>query len=158
MGSRYTAHVNAADTALSLLFRKLHPLLEDAAHALASRAPRKELERLHAKLVKARLVTAEALEKALPDIEDEALAEAVAELADNLQPSGEGFQESLTLTQLCLEDAPETFLPFVPAPEEAPWMKRLEAFQALIQAPAQRAESRWESIDPELGEQGGFED
>jgi len=150
--------VNAADTALSLLFRKLHPLLEDAAHALASRAPRKELEKLHVKLVKARLVAAEALEKALPEIGDEALAEAVAELADNLQPSGESFQESLILTQLCLEDAPGTFLPFVPSPDEAPWMKRLQAFQVLLQDPAQQAESRWESLDPELGEMGGFDE
>jgi len=36
-----------AETALSLLFRKLHPHLEDAAHALSRGATRRELERLH---------------------------------------------------------------------------------------------------------------
>ena len=36
-----------AETALSLLFRKLHPHLEDAAHALARGATHRELERLH---------------------------------------------------------------------------------------------------------------
>lgn len=150
--------MNAADTALSLLFRKLHPLLEDAAHALATRAPRRELERLHQKLLKARTTALEALEQALPAIEDTSLAEAVAELAGNLEPTGESFQESLILTQLCLEDAPETFLPFIEAPQEAPWMKRLEAFRTLIQDPSQQAERRWEAVDPELGETGDFED
>ena len=42
-----------AETALSLLFRKLHPHLEDAAHALVRGAPRQELERLHLKLITA---------------------------------------------------------------------------------------------------------
>ena len=43
-----------AETALSLLFKKLHPHLEDAAHALAKGAKANELQRLHLKLVLAR--------------------------------------------------------------------------------------------------------
>jgi hypothetical protein len=96
-----------AETALSLLFRKLHPHLEDAAHAVARGATRRELERLHLKLITARLKTVELIEaeaEALP--EDAPLAEILDTLAANLTPVGESYRQGLILTQLCLEEAP----------------------------------------------------
>ena len=65
-----THPMTPAETALSLLFRKLHPHLEDAAHALASGVARRDLERLHLKLLTARLKTVEVL-----GVETEPLAE-----------------------------------------------------------------------------------
>lgn len=146
--------MHAADTALSLLFKKLHPLLEDTAHALAKGASTKDLEKLHLKLLRARFEAMEVLEALATEDPGDALQEALDELASNLTPSGETFQQSLILTQLCLEDAPESLLPFLTEEEQAaaPWMKRLQAFQALIQDPAMTAEHRWESVDPDLGE------
>ncbi len=146
--------MHAADTALSLLFKKLHPILEDTAHALERGAAEAELLKLHTKLLRARIVAVEALEPLIGEDTEEALAEVLDELAANLTPSGETFQQSLILTQLCLEDAPETFLPFLTDAEqaEAPWVKRLRAFQALIQDPAQTAERRWHGVDPDLGD------
>ncbi len=152
--------MHAADTALSLLFKKLHPVLEDTAHALAKGVPTKDLERLHLKLLRARFEAMEVLEGLATEDPGDALQEALDELASNLTPSGETFQQSLILTQLCLEDAPESLLPFLDEAEAeaAPWMKRLRAFQALIQDPTQTAEHRWEAVDPDIGEGGEDED
>lgn len=148
-----------ADTVLSLLFKKLHPILEDTAHALAKGAPLRDLEKLHLKLVRARIVASEELEKVLLEVQDEAQGEAVEELVDNLTPMGETFQQALILTQLCLQDAPDTFLPFLSEAEAeaAPWMKRLRAFQARLADPTFEAESRWRAVDPDIGESEGDE-
>ena len=144
-----------ADTALSLLFKKVHPLLEDAAHALDRGAPTRELERLHLKLISARLKVVELLGaevEALDEADD--LREALETLASNLTPVGESFRQSLTLTQLCLEEAPADLLPHLPcdALETAPWASRLEAFQSRLADPAFHAERRWEGVDEDIGE------
>ena len=110
-----TQPMTPAETALSLLFRKLHPHLEDAAHAMASGAPRRDLERLHLKLLTARLKTVEVLGvEAEPLAEVNPLREILDTLAANLTPVGESYRQSLVLTQLCLEDAPAELLPHVP--------------------------------------------
>jgi hypothetical protein len=146
--------MTAAESVLSLLFKKLHPLLEDTAHALATQASRADLERLHLKLIKGRLAVLEVLEPLAAEETDGDLAEALEELISNLTPCGETFQQALVLTQLCLEDAPDTFLPFLPAgvADEAPWNRRLETFLALVQDPAKAAHHRWEAVDPDIGE------
>lgn len=150
-------HPAPAETCLQLLFKKLHPHLEDAAHALATGKPRADLEKLHAKLLRAREEVCDLLEEVLENCEDELLAEHLAELADNLTPVGENFQQSLTLTQLCLEEAPAELLPFVPAGcEGASWRKRLDAFLAQLEQPAFQAKARWAGVDPEIGEEGEF--
>lgn len=143
-----------AESALQLLFKKLHPHLEDAAHALDSGLPPEGLERLHTRLIKAREKTCEALDE-LADACDEPLAELLSELSGNLTPVGENYQQSLTLTQLCLEEAPADLLPFVPAGriESSPWGPRMNAFLALVQAPALQAKARWDRIAPEIGEE-----
>ena len=113
------APMTPAETALSLLFRKLHPHLEDAAHALARGAARRDLERLHLKLITARLKTVELIEAEADRLpEDAPLAEVLDTLAANLTPVGESFRQALILTQLCLEDAPADLLPHAP---EAAW-------------------------------------
>lgn len=144
-----------AENALQLLFKKLHPHLEDAAHALSKGADAKELEKLHHKLLKAREQAVEVLESMLEGC-DEELAEHLAELADNLSPVGESFQQSLILTQLCLEDAPADLLPFTPegCMETSAWGKRMKDFLARAQAPAFQAEARWAGVDPDIGEEG----
>src|ERR1035438_7732748 len=110
-----TPPMSPAETALSLLFRKLHPHLEDAAHALASGAPRKELERLHLKLITARLKTVEVLEAQADTLPPDApLEELLDTLAANLTPVGESYRQALILTQLCLEEAPADLLPHAP--------------------------------------------
>jgi hypothetical protein len=147
-----------AENALQLLFKKLHPHLEDAAHALSKGADAKELERLHQKLLKAREQAVEILEE-MAESCDEALAEHLTELADNLSPVGESFQQSLILTQLCLEEAPADLLPFTPegCVETSAWGKRLKDFQTRTQDPAFQAEARWASVDPDIGEEGAEE-
>lgn len=144
-----------AGLALQLLFKKLHPHLEDAAHALSKGADAKTLERLHHKLLKAREQCVEILEE-MAETCDEDLAGHLIELADNLSPVGESFQQSLILTQLCLEDAPGDLLPFAPVgcAETAPWGKRMKDFQALVADPAFAAETRWARVDPDIGEEG----
>ncbi len=144
-----------AENALQLLFKKLHPHLEDAAHALSKGADAKELERLHCKLLKAREQVVEILETLSEGCEEE-LADHLAELADNLTPVGESYQQSLILTQLCLEDAPGDLLSFTPegSAETSSWGKRMNEFMARCQAPAFQAEARWASVDPEIGEEG----
>lgn len=143
-----------AETALQLLFKKLHPHLEDAAHALAKGVPAPELERLHAKLLRAREQTAEVLEE-LTDACDDELAELLADLATNLTPVGENYQQSLTLTQLCLEEAPAELLPFVPEGRAAasPWGKRMEAFLAQLENPSFGAHQRWAGMNPDIGDE-----
>jgi hypothetical protein len=143
-----------AETALSLLFNKLHPLLEDAAHLLAVGAPRRDFEKLHLKLITARtkcVETIEALdEEACPD----ALQDVLEELVVALTPVGESFQQALILTQMGLEEAPAQLLPFVPEGRAASekWGARMQAFLQRLEDPAFGAERRWEAIDPDLGE------
>jgi hypothetical protein len=150
-----TESLAPAEAALQLLFKKLHPHLEDAAHALERGAPTRELERLHVKLVSARLKAVEALEKLLEGLEeDDPLAELLDTLQSNLTPVGENWQQSLTLTQLCLEEAPAELLPFVPEGRvaESAWGPRMTAFLAKLQDPAFQAHARWEGVDEEIGE------
>ena len=149
------AHAAAADTALSLLFRKLHPHLEDAAHALVKAAPKAELERLHGKLLRAREVAVTALDAEaakLPEGDD--LRMSLEALAADLAPFGETWKESLTLTQLCLEEAPSELLPFLPdeVAEPPKWAARLAGFFEKLEDPAYHAEQRWASVDEEIGD------
>lgn len=144
-----------AEAALSLLFRKLHPHLEDAAHALTQGAPVRNLERLHLKLITARLKTVELLEamsESLP--EDAPLRDILETLATNLTPVGESYRQSLILTQLCLEEAPAELLPHVPQGQasETSWGTRMSAFLAQLQDPAFQAYRRWEGIAEDIGE------
>lgn len=144
-----------AETALSLLFRKLHPHLEDAAHALERGAPKRDLERLHLKLITARLKVVEILEAASESLpEEHPLAETLETLAANLTPVGESYQQALILTQLCLEDAPAELLPYAPegCVANAAWAPRMTAFLACLQDPAFQARRRWEAVDEEIGE------
>jgi len=144
-----------AETALSLLFRKLHPHLEDAAHALSKGAARRELERLHLKLITARLKTVEVIEaetRALP--EDAPLAEILDTLAANLTPVGESYRQALILTQLCLEEAPADLLPHAPegCVATSSWGPRMTDFLARLSDPAYQARRRWEAIEEDIGE------
>lgn len=147
--------LSPAEVALSLLFRKLHPHLEDAAHALATGAPRRDLERLHLKLIAARLKTVEVLEGVVETLpEDSPLAEILETLATNLTPVGESYRQGLILTQLCLEEAPADLLPFV-APglaASAPWGTRLTAFLAHLEDPSFQAHRRWGQVPEDIGE------
>jgi len=144
-----------AETALSLLFRKLHPHLEDAAHALERGAQRRDLERLHLKLLTARMKCVEVLEAeagALP--EDAPLAELLDTLAANLTPVGESYRQSLILTQLCLEEAPAELLPHAPegCVGGSAWGPRMAEFLARLAVPAFQARRRWEGIEEDIGE------
>ncbi|HJW09626.1 MAG TPA: hypothetical protein VJ483_08340 [Holophagaceae bacterium] len=147
--------MNAAETALSLLFKKLHPHLEDAAHALERGAPEKELNRLHLKLQLARHKVVEVLEAALEAEDEESeLGDLLDTLSANLTPVGENYQQSLILTQLCLEEAPKDLLPFVPAGTVASsgWGPRMVAFLAQLEDPAFEARRRWDAVPEEVGE------
>ncbi|HJU84142.1 MAG TPA: hypothetical protein VJ600_08010 [Holophagaceae bacterium] len=149
------APLTPAETALSLLFRKLHPHLEDAAHALERGAPRRELERLHLKLITARLKTVELLEaeaESLP--EDAPLTEVLDTLAANLTPVGESFRQSLVLTQLCLEEAPADLLPHAPegCVAHSAWGPRMTDFLGRLREPAFQARRRWEAVAEDIGE------
>jgi len=144
-----------AETALSLLFRKLHPHLEDAAHALAKGAPRRDLERLHLKLIAARLKTVSLLEAEVEKLPEETpLSEALETLAANLTPVGESYRQGLILTQLCLEEAPADLLPHVPegAVAGSPWGPRMTDFLAHLKDPAYGAHARWEAVEEDIGE------
>lgn len=144
-----------ADTALSLLFRKLHPLLEDAAHLQARAAPAVEFERLHRRLQASRAKVVEVLDPLAEGSDDEELAAQLETLASNLTPVGEPLRQALILTQLCLEQAPKDLLGFLPAGvvAAAPWGTRMVQFLARLEDPAFGAESRWREIDPDLGEE-----
>lgn len=142
---------DAANLALQLLFKKLHPHLEDAAHALTSAAPRKELERLHQRLMGARAKAAEAL----LGLEAEGpLAEALEALGEALEPQGETYRESLVLTQLCLEQALEDVLPGLSAEAlaQASWAPRMEKFKQQMLEPGMKAETRWLAVEEDIGE------
>ena len=144
-----------AETALSLLFRKLHPHLEDAAHALAQGAPRRDLERLHLKLLTARLKTVELLEAEVEKLPEEApLVEVLDTLAANLTPVGESFRQSLVLTQLCLEEAPAELLTHAPegCVASSSWGSRMTDFMARLQDPAFQARRRWAGVEEDIGE------
>lgn len=159
--SRDDLHLQAADTALSLLFRKLHPHLEDAGHALAKGVKRAELERLHLKLIRARETAVAALDMEtakLPEGDD--LRASLEALAADLAPFGETWKESLTLTQLCLEEAPAELLPFLPdeTAKAAKWAPRLAAFFEKLEDPAYAADARWAAVDEEIGEGAEFEE
>ncbi|GLH69771.1 hypothetical protein GETHPA_13040 [Geothrix rubra] len=149
------AAMTPAERALSLLFRKLHPHLEDAAHALARDASRADLERLHLKLIAARLKAVEVLEAdsaALP--EEDPLGEVLDTLAANLTPVGESYRQALILTQLCLEEGPADLLPHAPegCVAGSSWGPRMAAFLGRLEDPAFQARRRWEAIDEEIGE------
>lgn len=149
------ADMTPAERALSLLFRKLHPHLEDAEHALARGASRRELERLHLKLVAARLKVVEVLEADAGTLaEEDPLAEVLETLSANLTPVGESYQQALILTQLCLEEAPADLLPHAPegCVAESAWGPRMAAFLARLEDPAFQAHRRWEGVDEEIGE------
>jgi hypothetical protein len=149
------ASMTPAETALSLLFRKLHPHLEDAAHALSRGATRREFERLHLKLITARLKTVEVIEaeaETLP--KDAPLAEVLDTLAANLTPVGESYRQALILTQLCLEEAPADLLPHAPegCVGASSWGPRMTDFLAKLKDPAYQARSRWQSVEEDIGE------
>jgi hypothetical protein len=147
--------LSPAETALSLLFRKLHPHLEDVAHALAQGATRRELERLHLKLLTARHKTVEVIEAEVEKLpEDAPLVEVLDTLAANLTPVGESFRQALILTQLCLEEAPADLLPHAPegCVASSSWGPRMTDFLARLQEPAYQARRRWEAIDEDIGE------
>jgi len=144
-----------AEQALQLLFKKLHPHLEDAAHALAVppvRVP--ELEALHRKLVKACGQAAEILDGLAATCSGE-LAEVLETLSANLTPVGGNYRQQLTLVQLCLEEAPAELLPFAPEGSAAAsgWGKRMVAFLARLEDPRFQARERWAGVDPEIGDE-----
>ena len=143
-----------AEQALQLLFKKLHPHLEDAAHALAESAKPRELELLCQKLVKACDQCAEILDGLAGPGEGE-LAEALGTLSANLTPVGGSYRQLLILVQLCLEEAPAELLPFVPEGSVAAsaWGKRMVSFLARLEDPAFQAHARWAGVDPEIGDE-----
>lgn len=143
-----------AEQALQLLFKKLHPHLEDVAHALATGAGAKELERLHQKLTVACHQASEVLDGLASQTEGP-LAETLDTLSANLLPVGGSFQQLLILVQLCLEEAPADLLPFTPPGSAAAtgWGKRMVSFLARLEDPAFQARSRWADVDPDLGDE-----
>jgi hypothetical protein len=150
-----TVPMSPAETALSLLFRKLHPHLEDADHALSRGATRREMERLHLKLIAARLKTVEVIEAAAETLPADApLADLLDTLAANLTPVGESYRQALILTQLCLEEAPADLLPHAPegCVATSPWGPRMADFLARLKDPAFQARRRWETIEEDIGE------
>ena len=143
-----------AEQALQLLFKKLHPHLEDAAHALATGAPVPALEKLHLKLEKACSEASEVLDGLAGTCEGE-LEEVLSTLSANLLPVGATYQQLLTLVQLCLEEAPAELLPFAPPGSAAgsSWGKRMVAFLARLEDPGQHGQARWAGVDPEIGDE-----
>lgn len=147
--------LHPAESALQLLFKKLHPHLEDAAHALARKASRADLEKLHAKLQRARMAVVEHLEdlqEGLP--EEDGLREELEGLSANLTPLGEPYRQSLIVTQLCLEEAPAELLPFAPpgCVAGSAWGPRMVAFLGRLEEPTFQARARWASIPEDVGE------
>jgi len=144
-----------AETALSLLFRKLHPHLEDAAHAVAQGASTRDLERLHLKLLAARMKVVEILGAEVENLSgNNSLEEILDTLVANLTPVGESYRQSLILTQLCLEEAPAELLPHVPngAAAQSAWAPRMTAFLARLAEPDFQARCRWEAVPEDIGE------
>jgi hypothetical protein len=147
-----------AEQALQLLFKKLHPHLEDAAYALEKGAAPKELEKLHLKLVTACHQASEVLDGLAagctgPELEP--LADTLDTLSANLLPVGASYRQLLILVQLCLEEAPADLLPFTPPGSAAAsgWGKRMVAFLAKLEDPAYQARARWDAVDPDLGDE-----
>lgn len=147
------AHI-CAESALQLLFKKLHPHLEDGAHALTKGMNAQGLLRLHTRLLRARIASAASLDALAEDASDETLQELLEALAADITPVGETYQQSLILTQLCLEEAPSDLLPFCrsEAVASSSWGSRMEAFLRQTQAPGASAHDRWESVDPDIGD------
>ena len=143
-----------AEQALQLLFKKLHPHLEDAAHALAQGAAGADLARLHRKLVHACDQASEVLD-GLAEGAPEPLDGILDTLSANLLPVGAGYRQLLILVQLCLEEAPADLLPFTPegAVAQSSWGKRMVGFLARLEDPAFQARVRWEAVDPDLGDE-----
>lgn len=147
-------NLTPAEQALQLLFKKLHPHLEDAAHALEQGASAKELEKLHVKLVTACHQASEVLDE-LASRSEGALAEILDTLSANLLPVGGSYRQLLTLVQLCLEEAPAELLPFAPpgSAAQSGWGKRMVAFLAHLEDPSYQARARWEAVDPDIGDE-----
>jgi hypothetical protein len=147
--------LSPAETALSLLFKKLHPLLEDAAHQLAIGASAAEFEKLHSKLQAARGKVVDILDGFAETGGEDELHEILDTLSANLTPMGESLQQSLVLTQLCLEEAPKDLLRFAPAGSAADssWGRRMVAFLQRLEDPAFQAKERWQAVDPDLGDE-----
>jgi hypothetical protein len=143
-----------AEQALQLLFKKLHPHLEDAAHALAAGTGRPALEKLHLKLVRACFEASEILDGLASACEGE-LAEILGTLSANLLPVGATFQQQLTLVQLCLEEAPAELLPFAPAGSAASsgWGKRMVDILGRLEDPAFHGHARWAGVAPDIGDE-----
>jgi hypothetical protein len=143
-----------AEQALQLLFKKLHPHLEDAAHALAGRAGAPELEKLNRKLQRACEEASEVLDRLGEESPGE-LGDILLTLSANLVPVGASYQQQLTLVQLCLEEAPADLLPFAPPGGAAGsgWGKRMRDFLARLEDPAFQARARWGGVDPDVGDE-----
>jgi hypothetical protein len=143
-----------AEQALQILFKKLHPHLEDAAHALASGVREPELEKLNGKLQRACMEASEALDGLAAAGEGE-LAETLGTLSANLLPVGATWQQQLILVQLCLEEAPADLLPFTPPGSVATsgWGKRMRDFLARLEDPAFQSRTRWAGVDPDIGDE-----
>jgi hypothetical protein len=146
-----------AETALQLLFKKLHPHLEDADHARKTGVAPKVLAQMHAKLLRSRQEVVEVLEEAAEKAEDATLSEVLDTLAANLTPLGENYQQSLIVTQLCLEEAPADLLPWATegCVSQSSWGKRMVAFLARLEDPAFQARERWSTVDPDIGDDIG---
>ena len=142
-----------AEQALQLLFKKLHPHLEDAAHALATGAGAPALEKQHQKLLRACFEASEVLDRLAASCDGD-LAEILDTLSANLLPVGPSYQQLLTLVQFCLEEAPSDLLPFAPAGSAAQssWGKRMVGFLARLEDPAFHSRARWAAVDPEIGD------
>ncbi|HJV91144.1 MAG TPA: hypothetical protein VJ623_12625 [Holophagaceae bacterium] len=144
-----------AEGALQLLFKKLHPHLEDAAHAHERKAPKADLEKLHARLQKARFAVVEALDAIMEPLpEEDPLREELEGLSANLTPLGEPYRQSLIVTQLCLEEAPAELLPYAPpgCVGTSTWGPRMVAFLGKLEDPAFQARRRWAWIPEDVGE------
>lgn len=147
-------HMLPAEQALSILFKKLHPLLEDTAEALRHKPSMKILTALHLKLMKARIKASEAIQHAAEQTDDEELCAHLETLSVNLLPVGENFRQSLTLTQLCLEEVPKDLVSFIPAgvSSQSPWGKRMIHFLEKLKDDSFHAEARWSKVDDDIGE------
>ncbi|MFM8431128.1 MAG: hypothetical protein ACKN95_09050, partial [Holophagaceae bacterium] len=75
-------------------------------------------------------------------------------LSINLLPVGENFRQSLTLTQLCLEEVPKDLVAFIPAgiSSQSPWGKRMIHFLEKLKDDSFHAEARWSKVDDDIGE------
>lgn len=143
-----------AEQALQLLFKKLHPHLEDAAHALGKGGPVSELESRHRRLVKACDQASEILDQLAGACQGE-LAETLETLSANLTPVGANYQQQLILVQLCLEEAPAELLPFTAEGSAAgsSWGRRMADFLGRLRDPGFQARQRWSRVDPEIGDE-----